>query len=88
MLLIQRMAQQGLDDRLTADIQVPRRLIEFLEHGQGKVHIDALNGRHHLAFPGEKTRDVLAAVGEFSDLVGGRRFMNPDRFRHRVQLIP
>jgi hypothetical protein len=70
MLLVQRHAQQGLDDSLAADVQFSRGLIQFIEHGNSKIHIDALNGRHHLALSGEKARDVLAAIGDPGNCLG------------------
>jgi hypothetical protein len=81
MLLIQRLSQKSFNHRLTADIQLPGCLIEFLKHRQREIHIHALNRRHHLAL-GETTGDVLATVGKFRDFIGGRRLGGIKCFRH------
>jgi hypothetical protein len=69
-LLIQSMPKQGLDDRLTADIQLPCFLIKLLKHRQRKIHINPLNRLHHFAFPSEKAGNILSSVGHFSYFIG------------------
>jgi hypothetical protein len=72
MLLIERISQQRLDHCLSTNIQIPGGLIEFLKHGRGKVHIDALTRWHLAARIGEKAGDIFAAVSEFRNLIGGQ----------------
>jgi hypothetical protein len=87
MLLIQRLPQQSLNNSLSANIELSCFLIKLMQHGKCKVHIDALNRRHHLALPGEKARDVLASVGHVRDLIGGGRLWELKFFWHGVALI-
>ena len=73
MLLVQRVPQQDLDDGLTADIQIHCRLIQFFQHGQRKVYIDALN-RSIILPELVKKREMsssLSANSAISSAVGG-----------------
>ena len=71
MLLIEGLAEQRLDDCLAADVQLPRRFIKFLKHGQREVDVDSLNRRHHLSRVGEKAGNVLSPISHFRDLISG-----------------
>ena len=70
MLLIQSMPQQGLDDSLATDVQLPCFFIKLLKHRLRKVNIHPLNRRHHLALVCEETRDVLSFIRDVRDLIG------------------
>lgn len=41
-VLVQRLADERLDHRLAAHVQL-RRLVEFREHGGGEIHVHPLN---------------------------------------------
>lgn len=71
MALVQPLANQGLDDRLPAHVEILGGALELFEHGGRKIHVDALDGLSHFAGIGEKARNILAAVRHASD--GSRR---------------
>src|SRR5260370_9004939 len=65
--LVQSLANQCLDDRLPADIEIPGGALEFFQHGGAKIHVHTLDGFSHLAGVGEKARNVLAVIRHPSD---------------------
>jgi hypothetical protein len=69
-VLIEGLADECLDDGLAADVQFQGGLIEFLQHGRGEVHVDALDRRHHPAPIREIARHVLAPVRHPGDGLG------------------
>ena len=60
--LIERLPNQGLYERLPADIQVFGCGIKFLQHGRRKINVYSLNRPHHAPGVGEKPGNVLAAL--------------------------
>src|SRR6476619_1745065 len=71
--LIERLPDQGLDERLPADIQVFGRRIQLLQHGRRKVYVYSLNRPHHASGVGEKSGNVLAALRHARNLFRRRR---------------
>jgi hypothetical protein len=71
--LIEGLSQQRLDDRLPADVQLPCCLVEFLEHGQRKVHISGRIGGIILSVLVKKREmsSPLSAMSAISSAVGG-----------------
>ena len=50
-MLIKRLAHQGLDDCLTANIQAGGSFVKLFQHRSGQVEIDALNWLNYPPFP-------------------------------------
>src|ERR1039457_4464066 len=48
-VLVQRLADESLDHRLAAYVQLRRRVVELLEHGGREVDVHPLNWTYHLA---------------------------------------
>lgn len=42
-VLVQRLANERLDHRMAAHVQLRRSLIEFLKHAGGQIHVHPLN---------------------------------------------
>jgi len=68
--LIQPLANQGLDDRLPAHVEIFGGALELIQHGGRKIHVDALDGLSHFTKIGEKARNILAVVRHPSDGFG------------------
>src|SRR5260370_25024071 len=82
--LVQSLANQCLDDRLPADIQISGGAFEFFRHGGRKIHVRALDGFSHRDGVGEKARNILAIVGYPSDGFGRGRLLLKWCVLHRV----
>ena len=72
--LVQSLADEGLDDRLPADVEFLGEAFQFFEHGSGEINIHALNWFHHAAGIGEEARHILAVVRHAGDGFGRCRF--------------
>ena len=68
--LVQPLANQGLDDRLPAHVEIFGGALELFQHGGRKIHVDALDGLSHFTKIGEKARNILAVVRHPSDGFG------------------
>jgi hypothetical protein len=62
-VLIECLADQGLDHGLAADIEVLSGSIQFLQHAGSDVDVDALNRLNHSPFALEEARNVLPLIG-------------------------
>jgi len=75
---IQSLPDESLDQGLTTDIEFCGGIVEFVQHGGGKIDVHPLNrsleGRHPAARSGKKMGYVLAFVGKLRDLFGGDGF--------------
>jgi hypothetical protein len=68
---VEGFAEHGFDDCLAADVQGFGFAVQFLEHGCGEVHVDALDsGFDDGEVAGEVGRDVLAVIGQVGDVIG------------------
>src|SRR5271166_5283648 len=81
-VLIESLPHQCFDDRLPADVEVLRGLVEFVQHGCRQVDVDSLDGMNHAALPLEETRDVLPFIGETSDCFRGYWLSGLNSFLH------
>jgi len=61
-MLIESLADQRLDDRLAAHIEVVSSPIQFLQHAGSDVDVNTLNRLNHAALALEEMRNVLALV--------------------------
>jgi hypothetical protein len=66
---VQAFANEGLDDRLAADIQASGFLIEVLQHLRGEIDAHPPDGIHHLS-AGEKSGDILTLIRHARDGFG------------------
>jgi AAA domain len=66
-MLIKRLADQRFDHGLTADVQFLCRVVQFLQHRRGEIHVAPLDRRHHTARIREKTRDVFSLIRKTRD---------------------
>ena len=53
-LLIERLTDQRLDDRLSTDVQLLGSPVQFFQHARREVHIHPLDWTHHAPLVGEK----------------------------------
>ena len=74
-VLIERLANQPLDHRLPADVQILGPLVQFFEHGSCEIHVDSLNWGHHPASIRKELRNIATLLGETRD--GFRRYRYP-----------
>ena len=72
--LVQSLADEGLDDRLPADVEFLGEAFQFFEHGSGEINIHALDRFHHAAGIGEEARNILAVVRHAGNGFGRCRF--------------
>lgn len=68
--LVQPLADQGLDDRLPADVEFLSEAFEFFEHAGSEINVYTLDGFHHAAGIGEEARNVFAIVRHAGDGFG------------------
>src|SRR5258708_29389987 len=61
-MAVQALADQGLDDCLSADVQLLCGSIQLFEHGGGEIDVHSLNRLHHPAGVGEKARNIFSLV--------------------------
>src|SRR6516162_6789649 len=72
-MLIERLTDQNLDDRLPAHVQFFRRVIQLLEHRCGEIHIHPLNRPHHATLAREEPRDILSFICKSRDSLRRQR---------------
>ena len=53
-LLIERLTDQRLDDRLSTDVQLLGSPVQFFQHARREVHIHPLDWTHHAPLVGEE----------------------------------
>jgi len=53
-LLIERLTDQRLDDRLSTDVQLLGSPVQFIQHARREVHIHPLDWTHHAPLVGEE----------------------------------
>jgi hypothetical protein len=70
-LLIQRLTDECLDYRLTADIQLLCSAIEFFEHAGGEVNVHPLHRALHPSSVREEPGNILTTVCKPCDRFGG-----------------
>src|SRR5580704_6287109 len=63
-LLIERLANESLNHRLTADVQFLSGPVQFFQHTGREIHVDPLDWTHHLTLVGEEPGDVPARVSQ------------------------
>src|SRR5207248_6869465 len=73
-MLIESLPDECLYDGLTAYVKILSGPVQFLQHGRGEIHVDALDRVNHSALALEETRDVLPLIGQPCDRVGGNGF--------------
>src|ERR1039457_6462592 len=83
-VLIERLANQRLDHRLPADVQLLRSLVQFFEHGRGEIHVDSLNWGHHPASIRKELRNIATLLGETRDGFRRYRYPLPTSVLHKV----
>jgi len=71
-VLVECLPQVGLDNSLTADVQVTCHGIKLVEHFHGKIDVHPLDRSFYFARVGEMLRDVFTPIRTFGDLLGGR----------------
>jgi len=86
--LVQSLADQGLDDRLPADVEFLGEAFQFFEHGGGEINIHTLDWLHHAAGIGEEARNILAVVRHAGDGFGRCRFFLTSSVLHKVFVLP
>ena len=69
-VLIQRLPDERLDDRLPADVQVPSSLIQFLQHARGEIQVYPLNRLNHAALALKEMGNVFASIRQPRNSVG------------------
>jgi hypothetical protein len=62
-VLIESLPDQRLDDGLATHIEILSCLVEFLQHADSDIHINALNRLDHKALTLEEMGDVLKYDG-------------------------
>ena len=70
-MLIECLAHEKFDNRLSADVQFTGCNVEFMEHILGKIHIHSLYRRHHSTGVSKVAGNVPAALCPFSDRLRG-----------------
>jgi hypothetical protein len=84
-VLIQRLPDQRLDDRLTAHVQIASGFIQLIQHTGRDIYVDALNRLYHSALSLEKPGNVLALIRQPCNRVGRNRFRRITSFLHTAK---
>ena len=79
---IERLSNQCLDYGLAAHVQIPRGIIQFLQHRRSQVHVHTLNRLNHAALTFEEPRNVLTFFGQPRNDVGRNRCDGFTSFLH------
>src|ERR1700680_1298789 len=66
-LMVERLAYQGLDYCLSTDVQFPGGLIQFFQHAWRQVNIHPLYGTRHASVVGEEPRHIFSFVRQAGD---------------------
>ncbi len=74
-MVIEGLPNQRLDDRLPADVQLFRRVVEFFQHRRSKIDVHPLYRSHHAALVGKEGRYALSGIGKPRDGFGGDRLL-------------